>query len=180
MLLPSYAGDTKVDYRMLRIAYSASKDASPYGSDRTARAVMNKAISEKRYKDAIKSAEEILKTDYVNPFAHMAKAVAHRELGETDKYEFHKAVYLGLLNSILASGDGKTFDTAYVVISTEEEYAVMQALGFAVVGQSLQRDKDHTFDVLHGTDSKTGNKIDVYFNIDIFWAMENRMFNPKS
>lgn len=173
------AGDTKVDFRAMRLAYAQGKDASPYGPSSIARSEMNKALKEKRYKDAIRSADEILKSDYVDPYAHMGKAIAHRELGETDKFEFHKAVYLGLMNSIVAGGDGKTFDTAYVVISTDEEYAVMQALGYQVSGQSLQRNKDHTFDVLHGTDPKTNSNVDVYFNIDIVWAMENKMFNPK-
>jgi Domain of unknown function (DUF4919) len=178
LLAKVQGGDTKIDYRALRMAYSETKEASPFGSDREARSAMNKALDEKRYKDAIKSAEQILKTTYVNPFAHMTKAIAHRELGETDKFEFHKAIYLGLINSILNRADGKTPSTAYVVISTEEEYAVMQALGYGVGGQSLQHTDGHTFDVLHGTD-KSGNKVDVYFNIDIVWAMENRMFNPK-
>jgi len=33
---------------------------------------------------------------------------------------------------------------------------------------------------VHGTDEQTGAKIDVWFNIDIVWALENRMFSPKN
>ena len=179
LLAKLQGGDTKIDFRALRIAYSATDDASAYGSDRDERQVMNKALSDKKYKDAIKSADKILKTDYVNPYAHAAKAIAYRELGDAAKSEFHKAVYLGLINSIVAGADGKTPETAYVVISTEEEYAVMQALGYQAGGQSLQNSGGHTFDVLRGTDAKTGKPVTVYFNIDIVWALETKMFNPK-
>jgi hypothetical protein len=170
-------GDTKIDYRALRIAYSNTKDASPYGADRQAESAMNKALNEKRYKDAIKSADTVLKDTFVNSNAHAVESIAYRELGDADKADFHKAVYLGLINSIIASGDGKTQDTAFVVISTEEEYSVMYALGYSAGGQSLQHGKEHMFDVLHGSDSKTGATVDVYFNIDIVWAMESKMFS---
>jgi hypothetical protein len=172
-------GDTKIDYKALRLAYAQTKDASPYGSGGDVRVAMNKALTAKNYKDAIKSADAILKDDYVNPYAHLAEAIAYSELKDNEKYEFHKAVYLGLINSILQGADGKTPETAYTVIATEEEYAVMQALKFQVGGQSLNNKNGHTFDVLHGTDSN-GAKVDVWFNIDIVWAMETKMFGPKN
>ena len=174
------SGDTNIDYRAMRIAFSQSDDASAFGSDREVRAVMNKALADKKYKNAIKSAEEILKDSYVNPYGHLVCAIAYGELKDTAKADFHKAVYLGLINSILNGADGKTPETAFVVITTEEEYAVMQALKFAVGGQSLQNKNGHTFDVLHGTDPQTGAKLDVWFNIDIVWALENKMFSPKN
>jgi len=180
LLAKVQGGDTKIDYKALRIGYSQSKDADPFGSDRDLRGTMNKALADKNYKDAIKSAEAILKDTYVNPYAHLAEAIAYNELKDSGKYEFHKAVYLGLINSILDGADGKTPETAYTVISTEEEYAVMQALKYQVSGQSLNHKGEHTFDVLHGVDSASGAKVDVWFNIDIVWAMENKMFNPKN
>lgn len=185
---PSYAemapklqgGDTSVDYRALRIAYSSTKSAGPFGPNPAARSEMNKAFNEKRYKDAIKSADEILKEAYVNPNAHAVKSMAYRELGDELKADFHKAVYLGLVNSIISSGDGKTPETAFVVISTEEEYVVMRALGYSVGSQALQSANGYMFDVLSGTDEKTKQPVKMYFNIDIVWAMENRMFSPKN
>jgi hypothetical protein len=180
LLAKVQGGDTKIDYKALRMAYSQTKDASPYGSDRDTRSAMNKALADKKYKDAIKSADQILKEDYTNPFAHLANAIAYRELNDTAKADYHKAVYLGLVNSIIAGADGKTPTTAFTVISTEEEYSVMQAFGYPVGGQSLVNKDGHTYDVLHGTDPKTSEKVDVYFNIDIVWAMETKMFSPKN
>lgn len=185
---PSYAdllakvkgGDTSVDYKAFRIAFSETDDAGPYGSDRDMKKAMYAAINKKEYKDAIKAADEILKSAFVNADAHAVESIAYRELGDAEKAAFHKAVYLGLINSIIAGSDGKTTGTAFVVISTEEEYSAMRALGYSVSSQALVREGDHTFDVLSGTDQKTNSPVKIYFNIDIVWAAETKMFNPKS
>jgi|SRR3982750_2407100 hypothetical protein len=172
-------GDTKIDYKALRIAYSETKDASPYGADRDARKAMNAAFNQKKFKEAIKAADEILKSTYVNADAHAVESLAYRELGNAQKADFHKAVYLGLLNSIISGADGKTAQTAYVVISTDEEYSVMRALGYSVSSQSLSNQGGHTFDILTGTDPKANSPVKIFFNIDIVWKAETEMFNPK-
>jgi hypothetical protein len=161
------AGDANIDYKALRVAYVGSKDASPYGSSVDARRAMNAAVIEKRYDDAIKMADDILKTSYLSPDAHIAKSISYAAQGNTQKAEFHKAVYLGLINSILANGDGSKPETAYVVINVEEAYAVMKSLGYTVWGQAVNRQGEHTFDVLSGTNEKTQQSVKLYFNLDL-------------
>ena len=172
-------GDTKIDYKAFRIAYSETKGASPYGSDREGRRLMNVAVIDKRYDDAIKLADEILKTTYLATDAHVAASISYRALGDTQRADFHKSIYLGLINSVLAGGDGKTPNTAFVVVSVEEEYAVMKALGCTVWGQTLGTQGGHRFDVLSGTEESTKSPVKIYFNIDIVWALQTKMLGPK-
>jgi len=47
------------------------------------------------------------------------------------------AVFIGLVRSVLGSGDGKSLETAFVVIAIDEEYAVMAALSLRLVSQAL-------------------------------------------
>ncbi len=165
------AGETKIDYRALRIAYPGSKDASPYGSSHEARRAMNAAVIEKRCADAIRMADDILKTTYLSPDAHVAESMCYAAQGDMQKAEFHKAVYLGLINSILAGGDGARPETAYVVVTVEEEYAVMKALGFTVWAQATGRQGEHVFDVLSATNEKTKQTTKFYFNLDYAAAL---------
>jgi hypothetical protein len=160
------SGDTKIDFTRLRVLYSETKDASPYGSSHETRREMNNAVAQRRCPDAIRIADEILKNTYLSPDAHIAKSVCYAELGEARRAEFHKAIYLGLINSILASGDGGKPETAYVVVTIEEEYAVMRALGFTVWAQAITRLREHTFELLSGTNEKTGQTARIYFNLD--------------
>jgi len=165
------AGETKIDYKQLRVAYSGSKDAGPYGSSHEARRAMNAAVLEKRYADAIRMADDILKTTYLSPDAHVAKSICYAAQGDVQKAEFHKAVYLGLINSILASGDGTKPETAYIVITVEEEYSVMKALGFTVWAEAIARQGEHTFDLLSATNEKTKQTGKFYFNLDYAAAL---------
>ena len=169
-------GDTSIDFKALRIAFTHTKNYSPYGGDRDGQKILFAAIDKKNYKDAVKKAEELLKDDYVDMDAHVGASLAYRGLGENDKADIHKNIYLGLVNSIIKSGDGKTASTAYVVISTHEEYITLRALGLASGDQSLQHLDGHTFDVLTATDPKTKESLKVFFNIDISWKAETEIF----
>jgi hypothetical protein len=60
------------------------------------------------------------------------------------------------------------------VISIEEEYAVMRALGMAVWSQVQSRRGDHYFEILSGSSDKNGQSINVYFNIDIPIFLERK------
>ena len=168
------SGDTKIDFTSLRIAYSETKDASPFGADHESRRVMNVAAMDGQCADAIKLADDILAKFYLSPDAHAAKSKCYSELKDPAKAAFHKSIYLGLINSVLAKGDGNTFDTAYRVITIEEEYAVMKALGYTVWAQDYERRGDHLCDVLRATDNKTKQAVKLYFNVDIPARLEQK------
>jgi len=108
--------------------------------------------------------------------AHVAASIGYGGLGDKAKSDFHKRVHLGLVNSILSSGDGKTAETAYVVISTDEEYTILQALDLPRGSQSLNHLNGHSFDILTVTDPKTNKPVKIFFNIDIPWKAETEMF----
>ena len=84
------------------------------------------------------------------------EAVADRELGDTGKADFHRAVLNGLIDSILKSGDGKSPKTAWVVISVHEEYVVLQVLGFKPSQQSLLHQDDHSYDEMKVKNAQDG------------------------
>jgi hypothetical protein len=170
------AGDTGIDYKALRMAYTATKDYSSYGIDGDMKTKLFKALGEKKYKDAVDIAEEVLKTNYVEMNAHFVAFVSHRELGDAKKSEYHKAVFSGLINSILNGVDGKTAKTAYVVICVPEEYVVLNYLGHRRGDQALVNEDGHKFDVLTVTSEKN-ETLKLYFNIDIVWKGYEKMFS---
>lgn len=172
-------GDTKIDYTLLRLAYSRSKDANPYGADHDARRQMNAAVIEKRCDDALKMADAMLASIYVSADAHVAKSTCYRSAGDNVKADFHKAIYLGLINSVLAKGDGNSTETAFTVVTIEEEYAVLKALGYTAWAQTFVRQGEHTFDVVSGTDDRSKSSAKFYFNVDIPLALEKERMIKK-
>jgi hypothetical protein len=111
--------DPAVNFQELRLAYTETKQYSPYGGDRETRKAMFAALNAKEYENALASSEKILAANYLDINAHFGAFVANRELGHAEKSDYHKNIFQKLLKSISDSGDGKTMETAFVVISTE-------------------------------------------------------------
>ena len=162
-------GDTAIDFTKLRFAYAETKDYSPYGIGADEKKALFDAFNGKKYEEALKKAEEILKTNYVEMNAHFVAFVSNQELGKSEKSEFHRKVFTGLINSILDGADGKTAKTAYKVICVPEEYVVLNFLGLRRTSQALTDENGSKFDILTVVDNKTNESAKLYFNIDTVW-----------
>jgi hypothetical protein len=158
--------DATLDFKELRMAYAETPDYSPYGGDRETRKKMFAALNAKEFDSAVESAEKILAKNFVEINAHFVAYVAHRESSRAEKATFHKFMFDGLVKSITSSGDGKTAETAYVVITTDEEYTLFNILGLRAAGQELITQKGHSFDRMTATNPKTNETVVYFFNID--------------
>ena len=158
--------DATLDFKELRMAYTETADYSPYGGDRETRKKMFAALNAREFDAAVESAEKILAKNYVEINAHFVAYVVHRESGRAEKATFHKFMFDGLVKSITGSGDGKTAETAYVVITTDEEYTLFNILGLRPAGQSLITQNGHSFDRMTATNPKNNETVVYFFNID--------------
>lgn len=158
--------DASADFTALRLAYTETKDYSPYAGDRAARKNMFAAIQAKEFAKALELSDALLKTNYVDANAHFGAFVAHRELGHPEQSAYHKWVVQGLMKSIADSGDGKKPETAMVVISTDEEYTWFNFMGLRPAGQALLSENGHSYDKMTAVDPNTKESSIFYFNID--------------
>jgi uncharacterized protein DUF4919 len=158
--------DATLDFKELRMAYTETAYYSPYGGDRETRKQMFAALNAKEFDAAVASAEKILAKNFVEINAHFVAYVSHRESGRAEKATFHKFMFDGLVKSITRSGDGKTAETAYVVITTDEEYTLFNILGLRAAGQALVTQNGHSFDRMSATNPKTNETVVYFFNID--------------
>ena len=158
--------DASVNFQELRLAYTETKQYNPYGGDREMRKAMFAALNGNEYDQALISSEKILAANYLDILAQLGAYVANRELGHADKADYHQNIASKLLKSISDSGDGKTMATAFVVISTDEEYALFNYMGVRATTQALIEDKSHHYDKMTVKDPKTEQEVTYYFNID--------------
>lgn len=159
-------GDSTVDFKELRLSYADTSEYNPYGNDRDTRLKMFAALKAKEFQQAVESAEKILANNFVELNAHFAAYVGNRELGHADKATFHKFMFDGLIKSITGSGDGHSPETAFIVISTDEEYVLFNYLGLRAAEQSLITQNGHSFDRMTATNPKTNETMVYFFNID--------------
>jgi hypothetical protein len=122
-------GDPAADFTALRLAYADNPPKDSGGIDADANKEMHSALRSKQYSKAIEYAEKIVKGKFVDINAHLVLAIAYKEKNDKDKEKFHSYVAEGLIKSILKSGDGKSQETAFVVISTDEEYVILRVFG---------------------------------------------------
>ena len=161
------AGDMTVNFKQMRFAYMDSPEYKAAKNTDAEAEAMIAAVNAGDFPAAIKNADVVLAGDYVDLDAHFAEYVAHRELHHDAESQFHKNVFDGLLHSITNSGDGKSEQTAYVVIQTHEEYVVIRMFGLTLNKQSLKRVNHHAYDVIDATDPQSSQKVTLYFNVDI-------------
>jgi Domain of unknown function (DUF4919) len=165
-------GDLSMDFRAFRFACLKDEKCDARG-DRDTMTTMRRAMQAKNFAEAAKMADALIEQGFINIEAHATAARAYESLDKPDKAKFHGDVARGLIQSIFQSGDGKTKETAFVVIGAFEEYITLQLVGLPPFGsQSLIPGKPHSYDVQTVTDPKTGSKVAVYFNIDAFYPMK--------
>jgi tetratricopeptide (TPR) repeat protein len=163
------------EFFMVYYGFTTDSRYSPYGIGASA---MLSAAKPESAPEAMKLYRSVLDTDpfHLQTYESLASVTMELKL-HTD---FQKALtqYIGLMESILASGNGKSKDSAYFVISARHEYDVLAYLGLKSSMQSLYHDNGHSYDKL-STAGEDGEAMDVYFNIDKPWSSMSRQFSDK-
>lgn len=168
--------DKSVDFKTFRLLYAETSDYNPYDGDYEPRKAMYEAMKEKEHEKALKYARSILDKNYVDIDAHLICKSAYQKMNNSERYNFHQFVENGLINSILSSGDGKSPETAYLVINVKEEYAILNFLGFKLKRQSLRELNGHSYDEMEVINEETGETSVLYFNVDIPFGWLKRRF----
>jgi hypothetical protein len=161
------SGDLSIDFKQLRFSYMESPERHQAKDTDEQKKAMFEALKKKDYAKALHNADVVIENEFVDLEAHRVKQIACEGLQDEQKARFHEAVARGLLKSILDSGDGKSAATAYVVISVDEEYIVLQVLGLRPSGQSVVHLDGHSYDVLETKKRDSGTGVKLYFNVDI-------------
>ncbi len=160
--------DDPADFRELRLAYTRTDAYHPRWVPDDLEKAMLAALDRHDYEKALDLATYRLEENYVDINAHDVLSVAYWELDQPELATFHKFVKYGLIDSILSSGDGKTPQSAYVVIDVAEEAVVLDVLGYEEKERRPSIVKNGIlYDELQVSSRKTGETRVVYFNIDI-------------
>jgi hypothetical protein len=161
------AGKTDIDYARLRLSYMDSPEYKASKDTSKSEKAMMEELNKKDFPAALKNAEIVLDSEYVNIDAHFVAFAANREMGAMESAEFHRAVFRGLIDSIRNSGDGKSTEKAWGVITVHEEYVLLRVLGFRLSEQSVMHKDGHSFDVMKVKNVDDGTEQTFYFNVDI-------------
>ncbi len=162
------AMDETLDFTALRKAWVSDPSYAPYSYTDKPFDLMRaaqKSFEESDVVTAMKKCDEALALFAFDPRLHFRCAFFYNAGGDDERSLRHRFIGRGLIDSILKSGDGKTPETAYEVITIAEEYAVLAELNLRRQRQALVRREDHSYDVLTPK-NEAGEEVTLYFRID--------------
>jgi hypothetical protein len=93
---------------------------------------------------------------------HLMVAMCYKEKGDLPSMCRHLNVFYGLLGSISSGGDGLTKQTAFKVVSLDEEYSLIQEIGGKVNSQKLLGNIDRL-----EVERRGGKTLTLYFDVSV-------------
>ena len=165
------------DFLTLRLAYTQTTHYNPYDSRLAEKqSEMRRLINEEKYAAALLLADSILQDNFVDVNTHLYCGFIYSQTGDSVKSNFHYFLYDQLLNSIFDSGDGLGPSTAFIVINTQEEYALLDWLKLRMRSQVLKIVDGYRFDVLYSFDPLTNEEHTIFFNIELPYSCLYKRF----
>lgn len=171
LLAKARAGEA-VDWQALRFAYAETVDLDI--SQINVRREMFTAYNSGDLEKALGQAKLIISAAYVDGEAHLIASLALRGLNRDLEADTELAIAQGIFRSI-QTGDGLSPENAFTVISVDEEYQLLRALGYRLKQQALSRVGGHSYDVMTVTNDH-GETTVLYFQIDRVVAAEMKAF----
>ena len=173
------SGFTDIDYGQLRDAYAASPGYDPYFRGGQDEKELTEGLKNSDCQKVLSAANRMLDANFTNITAHVYASACSSRLNDVSSAQYHRKVAQGLLGSIARSGTGEEPQSAFVVVSVDEEYAFLATRGYRILDQSLVQYGAHECEAIEAVD-ETGVKKTVYFNVDRPWAWLAHKFPPKS
>lgn len=159
------AGKIEIDYTAFRLAYAASPKYAPYGVVEIV-SRLKKAYDAGDCPSAMAHANEAFEVNFVHMEAHKIAAFCLKKAGNEEEARRHYATFLGLFSSVLKSGDGKSPETAFVVIAVDEEYSVLETASLTPVKQALVNHGGSAFDRFEVKLPESEKTATLFFNVD--------------
>ena len=124
-------------YTKLRFDYAAQKNYSPDWVSSDERKAIVTSYKNGDIEQTIKQSQAWLEKVPVDAEVYLMVSMCMKEKGDLKSYCQCIAPFYGLLQSITATGDGKSQETAFKVISISEEYFLLYEVGAKLKRQSL-------------------------------------------
>jgi len=181
--------DPTLDFRDLRRLQASKPDfrVSAYISPQYKIAIDNleAAVGKQDAESIRKRCDAAFKIYFLESKAHALCGFALEKAGDKKGAEYERFLAQGMVASILSTGDGKTWQTAYEVYAVSEEADVLFAAGLVKVDQGTldgtpKDGKTRSFDVITARDPQTGATQRIFFNVTALYTHYSNLDDKKA
>jgi uncharacterized protein DUF4919 len=123
-------------------------------------------------------ARQTLELLYIDLEAQKARYQSCAALHDEACAERGKRIEMGLLKSVVSTGNGHSCATAWKVVTIDEEYFVLRMLEMELRRQSLVDRGGHVCDEMAVTDPK-GKRRTYYFDVGAMLAAQERLMEAR-
>ena len=163
-----WANDTSISHGAYKHLYYGNvfqEYYHPYGSSHSKKE-FNDLYAAGDYQQTIDKGLVVLRENPVDIEVILKILLSCLEIGDKATARIYAVHYFGFLDVIYSSGDGESLETAYVVISVDDEYRIVGDLELSVKQQVLIDDCDLLVFVKRGQRKIRRKKIkQLYFNV---------------
>ncbi len=154
------------EFYMLYFGRSVQPDYDPYANHAAISEELRALYNDEKYDEGVKVGNMLLQEHSLDLNVNWYLAMCYYKLENYALYEKYMSIYRSFLLGIVSTGDGDEPESAYIVISVDDEAEVMYYLSYKQDKQELVNINGHTFDKITGIDTDTKEDLVVYFNID--------------
>jgi len=154
------------DFSELRWAFTRSDQYDPNEANEDDR-TLEEAVEAQDWPRAREVVDRLLQRGYVRLWLHAYAGVISERLGDAAGVERHAEFCRGLMTSIMESGDGRTPDTAFRVVSVEEERTALTLCNLELLQQVLIDEGGRYFDRVTVQGPDDAEAFDLFFDVSI-------------
>jgi tetratricopeptide (TPR) repeat protein len=173
---------TPEEYVFLYYGNVYYENYNPYGGTEYSKS-FEQLVREKKYREALPLGEKSLEMNPVDLDVLYNMLVCYHYLEIKDSARIYANKYYTFIDVIIASGDGKSIETAFVVNCVNDEYQITNNFELQVKGQALLNDgpTDLLYINTKGQKKVKGQKkiTEVYFNISKYWDSTAKMIHES-
>lgn len=172
---PDLAAGTDIKYfTKLRFDTAQKQDYAPIWKSDPDRMKIQEAYRAGEVDSVLRLADAWLKRLPIDADVQLMVAMCYKEKGDLPSMCQHLSVFYGLLGSIASGGDGLSEQTAFKVVSLDEEYTLVQEIGGKVKDQKLVG----KFDRLE-VERRGGKTLVLYFEVSAHLKALAKSLEPK-
>jgi hypothetical protein len=157
--------DDSADFDLLRSSFLDTPAYQPWESrEHQAGLLILKAHEDDDAPLCLALSKAVLENNFTNLIGHFGNAVCYAAIGNTEKSELHAWILQGLIDSIRASGDGLTVESAYICNSPTEMRDFVRMLGLLMYRQEYVLTGPKQIEKIHAVDTITNENKILFFD----------------
>lgn len=166
------------DFAKLRKIFAMTELYDPYDSQIADwREKARTAWGKSEFAEVVRYGKQILEKNFIDLEAHFLLWQAMKQLGKNEQADYHLQIFSGLCDSIRKSGDGKTPQTAFQLLSADEETIFLRSMNLKFKEAKRMQIDNSRFDVVLAEEQKSQTAQKLYFNIDIPYQWMQKRFS---